>query len=132
MVIFVQCNLDLVTLLVSSKTVTKSHNVTNRMVLCSKLKNGLCKIVAKSQVVTKFNVTKSRLHCISLQVIYNCSAFGTSYFCVSFFREGKSESIEKKKLKHKIPVPVTTLYPKKFALQWNQQLWTIQRRLGYV
>ena len=25
---FVQCNLDLVTLLVSAKTVTKSHNVT--------------------------------------------------------------------------------------------------------
>ena len=34
------------------------------MILCSKLKNGLCKIVTKSQVVTKFNVTKSRLHCI--------------------------------------------------------------------
>ena len=33
------------------------------MILCSKLKNGLCKIVIKSQVVTKFNVTKSRLHC---------------------------------------------------------------------
>ena len=32
------------------------------MILCSKLKNGLCKIVSKSQVVTKFNVTKSRLH----------------------------------------------------------------------
>ena len=35
------------------------------MILCSKWKNGLCKIVTKSQVVTKFNVTKSRLHCIS-------------------------------------------------------------------
>ena len=34
------------------------------MILCSKLKNGLCKIVTKSLVVTKFNVTKSRLHCI--------------------------------------------------------------------
>ena len=32
----------------------------------SKLKNGLCKIVTISQVVTKFNVTKSRLHCISM------------------------------------------------------------------
>ena len=32
-----QCNLDLMTLLTSPKTVTKSHNVTN-------LKNGLCKI----------------------------------------------------------------------------------------
>ena len=30
----------------------------NRMILCSKLKNGLCKIVTKWQVVTK-----SRLHC---------------------------------------------------------------------
>ena len=35
----------------------------NQMVLCSKLKNGLCKIVTQSQVVTKLNVTKSRLHC---------------------------------------------------------------------
>ena len=33
------------------------------MILCSKLKNGLCKIVTKSQIVTKFNVTKSRLNC---------------------------------------------------------------------
>ena len=31
-----------------------------RMILCSKLKNGFCKIVTKSHVVTKFNVTKSR------------------------------------------------------------------------
>ena len=37
----------------------------NRMILCSKLKNGLRKIVTKSQVVTKFNVTKSRFHCTS-------------------------------------------------------------------
>ena len=34
------------------------------MILCSKLKNSLCKIVTKSQVVTKFTVTKSRLYCI--------------------------------------------------------------------
>ena len=34
------------------------------MILCSELKNGLRKIVTKSQVVTKFNLTKSRLHCI--------------------------------------------------------------------
>ena len=33
------------------------------MILCCKLKNGLCKIVTKSRVVTEFNVTKSRLHC---------------------------------------------------------------------
>ena len=33
------------------------------MILCSKLKNGLFKIVTKSQIVTKFTVTKSRLHC---------------------------------------------------------------------
>ena len=37
----------------------------NRMILCTKLKNGLCQIVTKSQVVTKFNVSKSRLHCMS-------------------------------------------------------------------
>ena len=37
----------------------------NRMILCSKLKNDLGhRIVTKSQVVTKFNVTKSRLHCL--------------------------------------------------------------------
>ena len=36
----------------------------NQMVLCSNLKNCLWKIVTKSQVVTKFNVTKLRLHCI--------------------------------------------------------------------
>ena len=34
------------------------------MILCSKLKNGWCKIVTISKVVTKFNVTKSRLNCI--------------------------------------------------------------------
>ena len=38
----------------------------NRMILYSKLKNGLWKIVTKSQVVNKFNVTKSRLHCTFL------------------------------------------------------------------
>ena len=54
----IQCNIYLVTLLVSSKLSL------NWMLLSSKLKNGLCKIVTKSQVVTKFNVTKSRLHCI--------------------------------------------------------------------
>ena len=33
-------------------------------------------------------------HC--LQVIYNCSAFGSICFCVSFFRERKLERIERK------------------------------------
>ena len=33
-----------------------------QMILCSKSKNVLWKIVTKSQVVTKFNVAKSRLH----------------------------------------------------------------------
>ena len=36
------------------------------MILCSKLKNGLCKIVAKLQVFNKFNGTKSRLHCTTV------------------------------------------------------------------
>ena len=36
------------------------------MILCSILRNGLCKIVTKSQIVTKFNVTESKLHCILL------------------------------------------------------------------
>ena len=39
--LYVQCNLDLVTLLVSAKTIAKSTNVTKCMILCSKLKNGL-------------------------------------------------------------------------------------------
>ena len=34
--------------------------------------------------------------CISSQVIYNCSAFGSSDFCVSFSRERKSERNERK------------------------------------
>ena len=34
------------------------------MILFSKCKNNLYKIVTKSQVVTRFNVTKARLHCI--------------------------------------------------------------------
>ena len=38
------------------------------MILCSKLKNGLYKIVTKSQVVTKFNVTKLRLHFTTLDI----------------------------------------------------------------
>ena len=67
---YVQCNLDLVKLLVSSKIVTKSHNVTKSNDLCSKLKNGLRKIVTNLQVVTKFNVTKSRLHCTSQLHLY--------------------------------------------------------------
>ena len=51
------------TLLISAKTVTKLHNVIKlNDFMYSKLKNGLCKIVTDSQVVTKYNVTKSRLH----------------------------------------------------------------------
>ena len=34
------------------------------MILCSKRKNGVCKIVTKSQIITKSNATKSRLHCM--------------------------------------------------------------------
>ena len=40
-----------------------------QMILCSKLKNGLWKLVTISQVVTKLNVTKSRLHCIQMHTI---------------------------------------------------------------
>ena len=58
------------------------------MIWCSKLKKGLCKIVTKSQVVTKFNVTKSRLHCISnLYVMQRFSMNATifsKYFKVFF------------------------------------------------
>ena len=41
----------------------------NQMILCSKLKNSLCKTVTKSQLVTKSNVTKSRLHCIACLIV---------------------------------------------------------------
>ena len=34
--------------------------------------------------------------CLSLQVVYNCSAFVSIYFCCSFSRERKSERIERK------------------------------------
>ena len=64
----VQCNLDLVTPLVSAKTVTKLHNVTKSNDFMQFMKNCLRKIVTKSQIVTKFNVTKSRIsfeHCNS-------------------------------------------------------------------
>ena len=66
--LYIQCNLDLVTLLVFPKTVIKLHNVAELNDFCSKLKDGLSKIVTKSQVITKFNVTNSRLHCIMYEV----------------------------------------------------------------
>ena len=62
------------------------------MFLCSKWKNGLCKRVTKSQGVTKFNVTKSRLHCTKIQqsavflalyIIFGSSEFRIwDFFCV--------------------------------------------------
>ena len=52
--------------MVTAKTVTKLRIMSlNPMILCSKLKIGPFKIVIKSQVVTKFNVTTSRVHCIA-------------------------------------------------------------------
>ena len=39
----------------------------SRMILYSKLTTGLCKMVTISQFVTKFNVTKSRLHCTKVE-----------------------------------------------------------------
>ena len=41
------------------------------MIFCSKLKNVFYKIVTKSQVVRKFNVAKSRLHCITFQMVFH-------------------------------------------------------------
>ena len=38
----------------------------HQMILCSKWKNSLCKKVPKSKVVSKFNVTITRLHCTSV------------------------------------------------------------------
>ena len=35
------------------------------------------------------------IYVLSLHVIYNCSAFGFSYFCISFSFERKSERIER-------------------------------------
>ena len=57
-----QCNLDLVTLLVSAKFVTKSHNVTKSNNV-TKTNEIMQQIEKWSQVVTELNVTKSRLHC---------------------------------------------------------------------
>ena len=45
----------------------------NWMILYSKLKNGLWNIVTKSHVVTKFNVTKSRMHCTQRVRIILCT-----------------------------------------------------------
>ena len=56
---FIQCNLDLVTQKLSLNRIMSL----NRTFLYSKMKNGLYKIVTKSQIVTKFNVTESRLLC---------------------------------------------------------------------
>ena len=42
------------------------------------MKNGFCKIVTKSQIVTKFNVTKLRLHCSINQVAYKWFIFRIS------------------------------------------------------
>ena len=39
----------------------------NGIIQCGKLKNSLCRIATKSQVVTEFNDTKSRLRCTNLE-----------------------------------------------------------------
>ena len=54
------------------------------MILCSKLKKGLCKTVTKSQVVTKFNVTKSRLHCMEITLVIECHVLFTFFKCPKF------------------------------------------------
>ena len=57
------------------------------MILCSKLKKGLCKTVTKSQVVTKFNVTKSRLHCTyqhineKSEILFSASVLQKNVIC---------------------------------------------------
>ena len=55
------------------------------MILCSKLKNGLCKIVTKSQLVTKFNVE------IALYVLLADDIFLTS---VTFEMSKKRNALE--------------------------------------
>jgi hypothetical protein len=64
----VQCNLDLVTLLVSAKTVTKSHNDPESNDFMCKLKNGLCKIVTKSQYSMSLNRDRELVF-----AIFNCN-----------------------------------------------------------
>ena len=56
----IQCNLDLVTLLVSAKTFTKSHNVTKSNDFNSRWKNGLCKMVTKSLEVVTYLISLNR------------------------------------------------------------------------
>ena len=51
----------------------------NRIISCSELKNGLCKLVTKSQVVTKFNVTKSRLHCTTYYICLLLTAVSITF-----------------------------------------------------
>ena len=53
-----QCTLDLVTLFDFEKNVTKLDRITKVMIFCSKLKNVV--------FFAEFNVTKQRLHCISI------------------------------------------------------------------
>ena len=47
----------------------------NQMILCSKLKNGLCKIDTKSQFVTK-----SRLHCLYIFVTYTFNLIDSPFY----------------------------------------------------
>ena len=69
------------------------------MILCSKLKNSLFKIVTKSHVVTKFTVTKSRLYCSSPWLRYlqkTCGGQKSIYFYFNprnhtFFGKNKKE-----------------------------------------
>ena len=56
----------------------------NRMILCSKLKNGLFKIVTKSQVATKFTVTVVLLGQKSIYLYFNPRNH-------TFFGENKKE-----------------------------------------
>ena len=47
------------------------------MILCSKLKHGLSKIVTKSQVVTEFNVNQDFTVICTKQFMY--------YYCIEYY-----------------------------------------------
>ena len=83
------------------------------MILCSKLKTGLCKIVTKSQVVTKFNVTKSRLHCTAVIII--------SYVILTYTYKSTTTNLGHKVIEvmHGQPLNQSTLKLSKYASKLN-------------
>ena len=58
--------------------------------------------------------------CTSLQVVYNCSGFGCSYFCVTFSHERNSELIERK-FKTQNPIRRGNSYERERILTYSRK-----------